>query len=33
MAGKWFRDPLVLDDDDDYEEWAREIEIWQMASW
>ena len=31
MAGKRFRDPPVLDDDDDYEEWARKIEIWQMT--
>ena len=32
MTGKRNRDPPILNDDDDYEEWAREIEIWQIMT-
>ena len=31
MAGKRI-DPPKLKDGDDYEEWAREIEIWQIVT-
>ena len=32
MAGRRSKEPPKLDDGDDYDEWAREIDIWRIVT-